>query len=75
MAGPAGFDDDIDIAVTVARLGNSSFELTYTATVAGRPACTGTVTYVSVKPGTAEAVPIPADVRAKLEAVLPAASA
>ena len=66
-AGPVGFDDDIEIAVTVARLGTASFDLTYTATVGGRPACTGTVTYVSVKPGTAEAVPIPADVRAKLE--------
>jgi len=65
--GPAGFDDDVDIAVTVARLGKASFDLTYTATVAGRPACTGRVTYVSVKPGTAEAVPIPADVRSAME--------
>jgi acyl-CoA thioester hydrolase len=65
--GPAGFDDEIDIAVGVGRLGHASFDLTYTATVAGRPACTATVTYVSVRPGTAEAVPIPADVRSKLE--------
>ena len=66
--GPAGFDDVIDIAVAPTRLGRSSFELRYDATVAGIPVCTGTVTYVSVKPGTADSCPIPDDVRAALEA-------
>ena len=66
--GPAGFDDGIDIAVTPVRLGTKSFDLEYRATVDGRPVCTGTVTYVSVKPGSAEAVPIPDDVRIALEA-------
>jgi acyl-CoA thioester hydrolase len=66
--GPAGFDDRVDIAVVPARLGNSSLDLGYAATVDGRPVCTGTITYVSVKPGTHEPVPIPVELRAKLEA-------
>ena len=66
--GPAGFDDEVDIAVVPTRLGNASFDLTYRAAVDGRPVCVGTITYVSVRPGSAEAVPIPADVRTKLEA-------
>ena len=65
-SGPAGFDDEFDIAVTPARLGAKSFDLAYRASVAGRPVCTGTVTYVSVRPGTAESTPIPDDVRAAL---------
>ena len=66
--GPAGFDDEIDIAVTPTRLGTKSFDLEYRATVAGRAVCTGVVTYVSVKPGTSESVEIPPDVRAAMEA-------
>ena len=65
--GPAGFDDEIDIAVIPTRLGGKSFDLQYKATVAGRPVCTGVVTYVSVKPGSAESCPIPDDVRAAFE--------
>ena len=64
---PAGFDEDIEIAVVPVRLGTKSFVLEYRATVDGRPVCRGTVTYVSVKPGAAESVPIPDDVRAALE--------
>lgn len=68
--GPAGFDDEIEIAVVPTRLGTASFDLAYTATVAGHPACTATVTYVSVTPGTGGSIPIPAEVRARLEAQL-----
>ncbi len=64
--GPAGFDDEIEIAVIPVRLGTKSFELRYEATVEGRPVCTGTVTYVSVKPVSGGSVPIPDDVRAAL---------
>ena len=67
--GPAAFDDVIDIAVTPVRLGRSSFDLRYDASVNGAPVCTGTVTYVSVKPGTSESCPIPDDVRSAMEAV------
>jgi acyl-CoA thioesterase FadM len=69
-SGPVGFDDEIDIAVVPVRLGTKSFDLEYRATVDGRPVCTGTVTYVSVKPGSADSTRIPDDVRAALEAVM-----
>ncbi len=69
--GPAGFDDEVEIAVVPTRLGTKSFDLRFDATVEGRPACTGTLTYVSVKPGAAESVEIPSDVRRALEARQP----
>jgi acyl-CoA thioester hydrolase len=68
--GPAGFDERVDIAVDTARLGNASFDVRYTATVGDRPVCVGTVTYVSVKPGTHDSAPIPNALRDGLEAVL-----
>ena len=77
--GPAGFDDDVAIAVEPTRIGGASFDLTYTAsvggtaTVEGRRACRGTLTYVSVNPGTHEPTPIPGDVRAALELARPRA--
>jgi acyl-CoA thioester hydrolase len=66
--GPAGFDDVVDIAVAPTRLGTKSFDLTYRASVAGRPACTGVITYVSVVPGTHESCPILPELRSRLEA-------
>jgi acyl-CoA thioesterase FadM len=38
--------------------------------VEGRPVCTGTLTYVSVKPIRGGSVPIPDDVRAALDSEL-----
>jgi acyl-CoA thioester hydrolase len=64
--GPAGFDDPVDIAVETARLGNASFDVRYTARVGERPVCIGIVTYVSVKPGTHDSVPIPDGLRTRL---------
>ena len=61
--GPAGFDDFVDIVVEPVRLGTKSFDLRYRASVEGRPACTGVITYVNVKPSTHESAPIPAEVR------------
>jgi acyl-CoA thioester hydrolase len=69
--GPAGFDDVVDITVTPTRLGTKSFDLTYEASVHGRPVCQATITYVSVAPGENTSVPIPEAVRAALEAVAP----
>jgi len=66
--GPARFDEWIDISCAPVRLGTKSFDLQYTATVAGKPACTGTITYVAVQPGANTSIPIPANVRAALEA-------
>jgi acyl-CoA thioesterase FadM len=70
--GPARFDDWVDIAVQPTRLGTKSFDLSYRASVAGVPACTATITYVSVKPGANTSVEIPARVREALGARLPA---
>jgi len=67
--GPAGFDDVVDIAVETDRLGNASFDVRYTASVEQRDVCGGTVTYVSVKPGTHESVPIPDVLRDRLQPV------
>ena len=64
--GPAGFDDLVDISVSTARLGNASFDVRYTATIEERAVCVGTVTYVSVKPGTHDSVPIPDVLRDRL---------
>jgi acyl-CoA thioester hydrolase len=67
--GPAGFDDHVAIAVAPGRIGTKSFDLVYTATVAGRPACLGTITYVSVTPGTRESAVIPSSLRVALASV------
>jgi acyl-CoA thioester hydrolase len=64
--GPAGFDDDVAIAVRVPRLGNTSLDIEYAATCNGSPACVGVITYVSVIPGTHDSTPIPGDIREKL---------
>ena len=65
--GPAGFDDLVDIAVETVRLGNASFDVRYTATVGAQPVCVGTVTYVSVTPGTHESAPVPDTLRERLQ--------
>ena len=67
--GPAGFDDHVAIAVAPGRIGTKSFDLVYTATVAARPACLGTITYVSVIPGTHESAAIPSALRVALHSV------
>ena len=64
--GPAGFDEEVDIAVEPVRFGTSSFDVRYIASVGDRPVCVGVITYVSVRPGSHETTPIPADVRVKL---------
>jgi len=65
--GPARFDDDVAIEVVPSRIGNASFDLTYSATVGGRGACVGVITYVSVMPGTHDSTPIPERIRASLD--------
>jgi len=64
--GPAGFDEVVDIAVSVDRIGTTSFDVRYAAAVDGRAACTGVVTYVSVTPGTHDSTPIPDGLRDRL---------
>jgi acyl-CoA thioester hydrolase len=68
--GSAGFEDVVETVVSPSRLGNSSFDLTFSARVAGAEVVTATTTYVTVPPGRHESIPIPGDLRAKLEADL-----
>ena len=69
-AGPARFDEWIDIVVEPTRIGTKSFDLRYTASVGERPTCTGAVTYVAIQPGSNTSVELPPQVRAALEARL-----
>jgi acyl-CoA thioester hydrolase len=65
-SGPARFDDWLDVTVTPTRLGQKSFDLRYTALVDERPACTATITYVAIVPGTNASTEIPERVRVTL---------
>jgi acyl-CoA thioester hydrolase len=66
---PATFDDVVVIEVTADRIGGRSFDLRFRASVEGRAACEGVITYVSVSPGTATKAssPIPDRLREALE--------
>jgi acyl-CoA thioester hydrolase len=68
--GPAGFDEPIAITVEPVRLGTSSFDLRYRASVGERAACTGVITYVSVRPSSHSSAPIPAELRGRLDDLL-----
>ena len=68
--GPAGFDEPVDIVTEPVRLGTSSFDLRYRASVGDREACTGVITYVSVAPATHTSAPIPSELRGRLDALL-----
>lgn len=65
-AGPAGFDEWIDIEVAPTRIGTKSFDLSYRASIDGRDTCTATITYCAVRPGINEPFAIPDPVRAAL---------
>jgi acyl-CoA thioester hydrolase len=64
--GPARFDDWIDIAVAPTRIGTTSFDLRFDASVDGRPVCTTTITYVAIVPATNTKSAIPDRVRSAL---------
>ena len=54
--GPARFDEPVDDRGGArAASARTSLDLRYVATTGGAPACTATITYVSVKPGTHDA--------------------
>lgn len=65
--GPAGFNEPVTIAVRPDRLGTSSLDVRYIATVGDRPACECVITYVVIEPGTHTPKPIPDRMRAVLE--------
>lgn len=68
--GPAGFDEIVSISVAPSRMGTKSFDLRYEAGVGDRPVCIGTITYVSVAPGSHDSTPIPDELRTRLDAEL-----
>lgn len=70
--GPAGFDDHVAITVEPTRLGTKSFELTYTARVEERQVVTAVVTYVTITTDDHSSIPVPEDVRRRLEGDAPA---
>ena len=62
-AGPAHFDEWIDIVVAPTRIGSKSFDLRYRAAVGERLCCDATITYVAIRPGANTSVEIPPKVR------------
>ena len=62
--GAARVHDDLAIAVSVSRWGNSSFDVRFEGTVEGAPVFTADITYVAVVTGTSETVPVPDSFRA-----------
>jgi acyl-CoA thioester hydrolase len=62
--GAARLHDDLAIAVSVSRWGTTSFDVRFVGTVGGAPVFTAELTYVAVRTGTLEPVPVPDDFRA-----------
>ncbi len=65
--GSASYRDEIVISVSVSRIGNSSFDLDFEATVDSRLVCTATNTYVNLDASTGKSSPLSADLRVRLE--------
>ena len=62
--GGATVGDQVLIDVAVSRWGTSSFDVDFTGMVAEKPLFDATITYVAVRTGTVESVPVPDDFRA-----------
>jgi acyl-CoA thioester hydrolase len=65
-AGAATVHEQLDIAVSATRWGNTSFDVLFDGRVDDRRVFTGIITYVGVKAGTRETMPPPAEVRSLL---------
>ena len=61
--GGARVHDDLAIALSVSRWGNSSFDVRFEGTVEGTPVFTAELTYVAVVMGTTETVRVPDEFR------------
>src|SRR5690349_15255578 len=72
---PLGFDDLMDIAVTVERIGRTSFTLGIAGTVEGSAASRGEITIVAMGTQRHSSQPLPDLLRAPLESAQTAASA
>lgn len=67
-SGAARVHDDLAIAVDVERWGTTSFDVRFTGTVDGALIFEADLTYVAVRTGTNEPVPVPDDFRAAVAA-------
>ncbi len=56
----------LTVVPAVARWGTTSFELSFTGSVEGRPVFVATMLYVNVEPGTSTPTPVPQHVREAL---------
>ncbi len=65
--GSATYRDEIVISVSVSRIGNSSFDLAFEATVGSQLVCTATNTYVNLDGSTGKSSPLSTDLRESLE--------
>ncbi|MGQ0831712.1 MAG: acyl-CoA thioesterase [Microthrixaceae bacterium] len=63
-SGAARVHDDLAIEVSVRRWGNTSFDVGFDGTVDGAPVFSADITYVAVKTGTTDTVPVPDEFRA-----------
>lgn len=68
--GPAGFDDEIDFELRLARLGTTAMTSRIEARVGERPVVEGEMRHVFIDPATKAKKPIPDDIRARLEPYL-----
>jgi YbgC/YbaW family acyl-CoA thioester hydrolase len=71
ITGAFVFDDEVTIALTVSRVGNSSLELSYTASTQGVQRATGRIVMVSIDRGTQRSRPLPPDFAEALRRYLP----
>jgi acyl-CoA thioester hydrolase len=64
---PAGFDDELDFELRVARLGNTALVTRIDASVGGRLVIEGEMRHVFIDPATKAKRPMPDEIRAGLE--------
>lgn len=64
---PARLLDTLEIAASVVRWGQTSFEVRFEAHIRQKPCFTATITYVGVRHGTNTPTPIPPEIRSRLE--------
>lgn len=65
-AGSATVNEQLDIAVSASRWGNTSFDVTFDGAVGDRPVFRCVITYVGVRLGTTETMAPPPEVRTAL---------
>jgi acyl-CoA thioester hydrolase len=65
--GSAAHRDEIEITVSVTRIGNSSFDLAFNAAVLSETVCTARNTYVNIDGSTGRSSPLSEPLRRKLE--------